>query len=285
LKEIRLIASSDGFNGTITDIGGPTANLYNASCGLWRRNGACHVKRCLAPNKCDNLKIAYDKTVDLWREALKIPKVKHVFIGSGVRYDLLVYKDAAKYFKELCKLHVSGYLKVAPEHTEEHVLKLMNKPDFSLYRQFVERFNALNRELGKKQFLVNYLVIAHPGSTLRDALKMSETLKSMRIYPEQVQDFLPLPMTASAAMYYTGIDPFTGKPVYVARNMRERKMHRALLQYKEDANQKYIREAVEMLGGEEGNIRGIEGKIRGREGKIRGRKHGNKNRKAERRGA
>jgi uncharacterized radical SAM protein YgiQ len=263
LKEIRLIALSRAFKGTITDIGGPTANLYNASCELWKKNGACHIKKCLVPRKCENLKIGYGRTINIWREALKVPNVKHVFVGSGVRYDLLVYKEAAEYLKELCKNHVSGYLKVAPEHTEEHVLRLMNKCDFSSYSQFAGKFNAINKQMGKKQFLVNYLIIAHPGSTLKDALKMSETLKSMRIYPEQVQDFLPLPMTASGAMYCTGIDPFTGKSVYVARNMRERKMHRALVQYKEDANQKYIREAVDMLGGS----------------KSKGDGHGNKDRK------
>ena len=249
LDEIKLIAGREDFRGTITDIGGPTANLYQASCQLWERDGACAGRTCLVPEKCSGLDPGYDKTLKLWAEAAKIPGVKNIFIGSGIRYDILTESDSDRFLKSLCEYHVSGQLKVAPEHTEDHILRLMNKPSFEIYGKFVKRFNAINRALGKEQFLVNYFIVGHPGATLEDALTMALALKSMDINPEQIQDYLPLPMTAAGCMYYTGKDPFTGKSVYVAKG-RERTLQRALIQYRQPQNKRYVIEALRSLNKE-----------------------------------
>ena len=246
LNEVKTLAARHDFKGTITDMGGPTANLYASSCGNWPRTGACRARRCLVPKKCDNLKLGYDVTVDLWRKALKIPGVKHIFIGSGLRYDILVEKYSDKYMQELCSRHISGRLKVAPEHTVDKVLLLMNKPRFEIYENFSERFRRINEKLRKKQFLVNYFISAHPGSTLKDALDMAVALAKKRMHPEQIQDFIPLPMTSSGAVYHTGKDPFTGHHIYVARG-RDRTLQRALIQYKDPANKRYVIEALRKL--------------------------------------
>ncbi|MBN2452913.1 MAG: YgiQ family radical SAM protein [Candidatus Omnitrophica bacterium] len=248
LKEIGAIASEPGFNGTITDIGGPTANLYEAHCENWQGKGACKGRRCLVPERCVNLKPGYRRTVDLWRRAMKIPRVKHVFVGSGVRYDLLDDKHSDEYLKELCGHHISGRLKVAPEHSEAHVLELMRKPAFRVYEGFVRHFEAVNKSLRKKQFLVNYFIVGHPGTTLEDALNLALKLKKMHINPEQIQDYIPLPMTASGAMYHTGIDPFSGRHVYNAKNLRQRRLQRALIQFKNPDNRRYVLEALKSLG-------------------------------------
>lgn len=249
IDEIKALAQEKGFTGTITDIGGPTANLYAASCGSWSSpKGTCRDRRCLVPQKCRNLKTGYRETLALWEEAAKIPGVKNIFIGSGVRYDLLVDPEAENYLKALCKSHISGQLKVAPEHTRENILELMGKPGFGVYEAFVEKFNAANRALAKRQYLVNYFIASHPGSTLEDALNLALDLKRRHIRPEQIQDYLPLPMTASGCMYYTERDPFTGRKIYVAKKERERKLHRALLQYHQPQNKRYVIEALRSLG-------------------------------------
>lgn len=255
LKEARLIAASGDFKGTITDVGGPTANLYMAECCRWKTGEACKNKKCLVPAKCENLKLGYPETLKLWKELLKIPKVKHVFIGSGVRYDLLVDKESDEYLKALCSNHVSGRLKVAPEHSEPAVLELMNKPSFNTYEKFVKRFNAVNAKIGKEQFLVNYIISAHPGATLKDAFNLSATLAKRNIHPEQIQDFIPLPMTFSGCMYYTESDPFTGKKIHVARGLRERKLQRALVQHKQPKNRKYVVEALRKLNAKIADLR------------------------------
>jgi uncharacterized radical SAM protein YgiQ len=247
LDEIGRIASREDFNGTITDIGGPTANLYGAECARWKTDGACKKRGCMVPEKCANLKPGYAQTLMLWRDAAKIPKVKNIFIGSGVRYDLLNDRYSDEYLKALCGHHVSGRLKVAPEHSEDGVLKLMNKPPFDAYKRFVRRFNDVNRYLGKKQYLVNYIITGHPGSTLDDALKLALALKELHVRPEQIQDYLPLPMTRAGCMYHTGKDPLTGKPVYVAKGLRERKLQRALIQYDQPQNKRYVIEALRNL--------------------------------------
>lgn len=246
LAEIAHIAASHGFKGTVTDIGGPTANLYGARCGNWAKTGGCRARKCLLPKKCGNLKLGYDVTIDLWRKALALPGVRHIFIGSGVRYDLLIEKDSDSYLRELCRSHVSGRLKVAPEHCCDKVLRLMNKPRFDVYELFTDRFRRANESLRKEQFLVNYFISAHPGSTLKDALDLALQLARRRIHPEQVQDFLPLPMTVSGAMYHTGADPFTGGHVHVPKG-RERTLQRALLQYKDQNNKRYVIEALRKL--------------------------------------
>jgi uncharacterized radical SAM protein YgiQ len=248
IEEVKRMAARPDFRGTITDIGGPTANLYGASCARWEPDGACRQRKCLMPKKCANLKPGYAETLKLWQDAAKVPGVKNIFIGSGVRYDLLTEGYADDYLKALCKYHVSGQLKVAPEHSETPVLGLMNKPSFAAYRSFVSRFDAANRAAGKRQYLVNYLITGHPGTTLEDALNLALEMKKMHIRPEQVQDYLPLPMTMAGCMYHTGKDPATGKSVYVAKGPRERKLQRALLQSSQPQNRRYVLEALKRLG-------------------------------------
>ncbi|MFA5143068.1 MAG: YgiQ family radical SAM protein [Candidatus Omnitrophota bacterium] len=248
LEEARALSGRPDFKGTITDIGGPTANMFLAECREWDVNGACPTRQCLMPGKCKNLTIDYEKTVRMWGMVRTLPKIRHLFIGSGLRYDLLLDKKANEYLKELCRYHISGRLKVAPEHTEEEVLRLMGKPSFRTYEEFAVKFDMANRSAGKKQFLVNYLISGHPGCTLEDALNLSLKLAKKHIHPEQIQDFIPLPMTISASMYYTGKDPITGKTIYVPRGLRERKLQRALMQYTNPANRRYCIEALKKLG-------------------------------------
>ena len=250
LEEIKIVSMDKKFNGTITDIGGPTANMYMAKCDAWKNKGACRQKRCLLPEICKNFKLGYGHSLELWKRLKAVPRVKHVFVGSGVRYDLLTDSYSDEYLRELCISHVSGQLKVAPEHCANHVLDLMNKPRFNLYEKFTDRFEKMNKLLNKKQFLVNYFIVGHPGASLQDALQLSLYLAKKHINPEQVQDFIPLPMTLSGAMYYTEQDPFTGKKLYVAKYPRERMMQRALLQYKNPQNRHYILKALKILNKE-----------------------------------
>lgn len=247
VREVSAIAKGRNFRGTITDIGGPTANMYMAACNLWKTAGACRDKKCLLPERCKNFRLGYDYSIRLWKELEKIPGVRHVFVGSGVRYDLLTDSSSEEYLRELCGSHVSGRLKVAPEHCADSVLELMNKPRFGVYEKFIDRFEDINKQLGKRQYLINYFIAGHPGARLEDALKLSAYLKENHIHPEQVQDYIPLPMTVSACMYYTERDLFAGKRIYVAKNPGERMMQRALLQYKDPRNKKYIRKALKAL--------------------------------------
>lgn len=230
LKEVKLLTDQKEFKGTITDIGGPTANLYGATCEQWEHSGACPAKQCMMPTKCKSLKLGYEKSIELWKEILAVPKVKHLFIQSGLRYDLLVEKESDAYLEALCRKHVSGQLKVAPEHSSDAVLKLMNKSPFKVYEQFAERFKAMNRKAGKDQYLVNYFISAHPGCTTEDSMELAAYLAANRMRPEQVQDFMPLPMTVSTCMYYTGKHPFTGEVVQTAKTYKEREMQRLLIQ-------------------------------------------------------
>ena len=230
VKEIETLTQQKYFKGTITDIGGPTANLYAADCKSWEKRGACKDKKCLMPSKCPNLKLGYDETLSLWARVKKIKGVKHVFIGSGLRYDLLTDQYSERYLKALCREHVSGYLKVAPEHTSGKVLALMNKPGIWVYEKFMRKFQDINKELGKKQFIVNYFITSHPGADKPASLELARYLSERKIRPEQIQDFIPLPMTVSAAMYWTGKNPFTGETVYVPKDIQERKLQRSLVQ-------------------------------------------------------
>ncbi|MFA5168091.1 MAG: YgiQ family radical SAM protein [Candidatus Omnitrophota bacterium] len=232
LEEVRTLAREPRFKGTITDIGGPTANLYGATCDQWDHSGTCRTKQCMMPAKCKNLKLGYEKAMELWKEVLAIPKVKHLFIQSGLRYDLLVEKESDAYLEALCKSHVSGQLKVAPEHASDAVLKMMNKPPFKVYERFAERFKDMNRRAGKEQYLVNYFISSHPGCTDGDARELAAYLSAKRMHPEQVQDFMPLPMTVSTCMYYTGKHPMTGEPVVTAKTHKERQFQRELVQPK-----------------------------------------------------
>jgi uncharacterized radical SAM protein YgiQ len=185
--------------------------------------------------------------VELWNRAGRIPGVKHIFIGSGVRYDLLADASSDDYLKALCARHISGRLKVAPEHSEDSVLRQMNKPSIAVYERFARRFRGTNKSLHNKHYLVHYFLISHPGCTLEDALNLALWLKKKHIHPEQVQDFIPLPMTLSTCLYYTGKNPLTGEAVYVPRGLRERKMQRALVQYGQPKNRKYVVEALKKL--------------------------------------
>ncbi|MEN6617529.1 MAG: YgiQ family radical SAM protein [Syntrophorhabdus sp.] len=248
-EAIKMSQRSD-FHGTIHDIGGPTANLYGASCKKWQGSGTCPKRHCLTPKPCKQLDPGLNKGLALYRKILGLPKVKHVFIESGFRHDLLIDARAQDYLQAICKDHVSGRMKVAPEHSSSHILALMNKPDFSTYEKFATLYKSMCRKLHKDQFLVNYFISAHPGSTLDDALSLALQLNELGIYPEQIQDFMPLPMTLSGTIYYTGKDPFTGHPVYVAKSFRERKMQRALIQYKNPKNAPLVREALKILGKE-----------------------------------
>jgi uncharacterized radical SAM protein YgiQ len=248
IEEARRLSAEEYFRGTITDIGGPTANFYKARCALWKGVGACRDKNCVTPGKCKDLNLGYDDLAKLLEDLRKLPRAKNVFIGSGVRHDLLTEGYSGRFLEALSRHHVSGQLKVAPEHCADGVLKLMGKPSFDAYERFAKRFEDINKRLDKKQYLVNYFMIGHPGCSLKEMLELALYLVKRRIHPEQVQDFIPLPLTISGAMYYTEKDPFAGKPVYVARTMKERKMQRALVQYNQPANRRLVLEALKELG-------------------------------------
>jgi len=240
-----LIKDPD-FHGTITDMGGPTANLYGAYCPLWDKKGFCPDRRCMVPEICPRLDPGNKKSFDLYRRIRNLKEVKHAFVQSGFRYDLFG-KGTEAYLEELCRQHISGQMKVAPEHVSERVLDAMGKPHLSVYEAFVNRFERINQKLPSRCYLVNYFISAHPGSTLKDALEMALYLIDRGMHPEQVQDFIPLPMTVSGAMYHTGSHPFAGTRVYVARTFRERKMQRALIQYRNPSSAPLIRQALAVL--------------------------------------
>lgn len=244
LAEARTIAARPDFKGTITDIGGPTANLYAATCKRWDRNGYCDHRKCLVPEKCPSLDLGYDAGIRLFRKVQELPGVKHVFIGSGLRLDLLVDDEAQPYLRQICQHQVSGLMKVAPEHCDDAVLGVMNKPRFAVYEEFIKRFRQAARDVGKKIYVVNYWISAHPGASLARALKLGLYLAKGRMRPEQIQDFLPSPMTLATCMYHTGRDPFTGKKVYIPSTERERRLQRALIQYDQPKNRNLLVEAL-----------------------------------------
>ena len=248
VKEAETIAAMPDFRGTITDIGGPTANMYGIRCRRWDDKGFCDRKQCLAPEICSELELNCDRCLDLYRRVGQVPNIKHVFIGSGFRHDLLLHRDAKEYFTEVCRNHISGLIKVAPEHCCDDVLGLMHKPPFAVYEQFVKEFKQTAREVDKDIYIVNYFLSSHPGCSLNEALELGLYLARRGIKPEQIQDFIPSPMTLATCMYYAGIDPFSGKQVYVPRTFRERKMQRALIQYQNPASKKFIVEALRQLG-------------------------------------
>jgi uncharacterized radical SAM protein YgiQ len=248
IREAELLAARSDFKGTITDVGGPSANMLGAMCARWAKEGFCANRKCLVPEPCKQYMLAYDRCIRLYRRIRQIPRVKHMFIGSGLRFDLLVDEKHGAYLKELCAHHISGLMKVAPEHGADEVLRLMHKPSFRVYERFVERFKETVAALGKKMYIVNYFIVAHPGADLHQTLKLALYLAKRGVCPEQIQDYIPTPMTYAACMYYTGIDPMTGKEVYVPRTFRERKMQRALLQYNKPENKGLIREALEQIG-------------------------------------
>jgi uncharacterized radical SAM protein YgiQ len=250
VREARRLTRLPEFKGTITDMGGPTANLYGAACKKWPVEGYCSARSCLVPKPCKNLELNPEKSLALYRTVRELPGVNHAFIGSGIRFDLVTGPAAGPWLEEVCRHHISGRMKVAPEHTVAHVLQLMGKPPVTVYEEFLKQFTKANKKLPQKCYLVNYFICGHPGTTLRDAFDFAQYLISRGMQPEQVQDFTPLPMTLSGCMYYTGSHPITGEQVSVPRSERERRMQRALVQYRNPANSDLIREALRELGTE-----------------------------------
>ena len=244
IEEAKAMTEEPDFKGYIHDVGGPTANFRQPACSKQMEHGACKNKQCLFPEPCKNMKIDHKDYISLLRELRKIPKVKKVFVRSGIRFDYAIADKDHTFIRELCKYHVSGQLRVAPEHVSDNVLKLMGKPGNNVYEKFVKECEHINEELGLKQYLVPYLMSSHPGSTLKDAIKLAEYVRDIGYMPEQVQDFYPTPSTISTCMYYTGVDPRTMESVYVARNPHEKAMQRALIQYKEPSNYELVKEAL-----------------------------------------
>ncbi len=251
LREIEGFTKHPEFKGYVHDVGGPTANFRQPSCRQQLKNGLCRDKNCLGPSPCKNLDADHSDYLKLLRKAEAIPGVKKVFIRSGIRFDYLLADKNGDFFAELVKKHISGQLKVAPEHCVDGVLEYMGKPRHDVYERFEEKYKRLNDRYGKKQFLVPYFISSHPGSTLEDAVSLAEYLNKRGVQPEQVQDFYPTPGTLSTCMYYTGLDPRTMQPVYVPRAPHEKAMQRALLQWKRPQNRKLVTEALKKAGRED----------------------------------
>ena len=248
LREAKLLTKLPGFKGYIHDVGGPTANFRNPSCDKQLEHGLCKGRKCLAPKPCPNLKVDHSEYLDILRKLRAVEGVKKVFIRSGIRYDYLIEDKDDEFMTELIKYHVSGQLKVAPEHCSAQVLDKMGKPHIEAYKKFQKKFYEINKKIGKEQYLVPYLMSSHPGSTLKEAVELAVFLKENNIHPEQVQDFYPTPGTISTCMFYTGLDPYTLEPVYVARDPHDKAMQRALLQYFMPKNQRRVIEALEKAG-------------------------------------
>lgn len=251
VEEAKLLTEETDFKGYIHDVGGPTANFRFPACEKQERFGVCPDKQCLFPKPCKNLRADHSDYISLLRKLREIPKVKKVFIRSGIRFDYLLADHDREFLKELCEHHVSGQLKVAPEHISDQVLKRMGKPERSVYDQFVKEYKAMNEKLGKNQFLVPYLMSSHPGSTLKEAIELAEYLRDLGYMPEQVQDFYPTPSTLATCMYYTGYDPRTMEQVYVPTNPHEKAMQRALIQYRNPKNYDLVIEALKAAGRED----------------------------------
>ena len=248
INEAKQMVWDPEFKGYIHDVGGPTANFRAPACKKQLSHGACKDKQCLYPTPCKNMNIDHSEYLSLLRKLREIDGVKKVFIRSGIRFDYLINDKNDEFFNELCEHHVSGQLKVAPEHISDNVLKYMGKPENSVYNKFSEKFYKINEKIGKKQYLVPYLMSSHPGSTLHDAIKLALYLKKNGINPQQVQDFYPTPGTISTCMFYTGLNPFTMEKVYVPKTPKEKAMQRALLQYRNPDNYKLVQEALKLAG-------------------------------------
>ena len=251
VKEAEQIASMPDFKGYIHDVGGPTANFRGPACEKQLKDGVCLNRKCLAPTPCKNLKADHTEYIELLRAIERVKGVKKVFIRSGIRYDYMLEDKDPTFFRKLVTDHVSGQLKVAPEHICDNVLNMMGKPSVKVYEKFKERYFQYSKECGKEQYIVPYLMSSHPGSTLNDALEIALYLKRNGIRPEQVQDFYPTPGTVSTVMYYTGINPLNGKSVYCTTDYKEKQLQRALLQYNRKENHDLIREAIRLCHREE----------------------------------
>ena len=248
LAEAEQMIWDKDFKGYIHDVGGPTANFRHTACKKQLQHGACPNKQCLFPKPCQNLVVDHKDYLLLLRKLRELPNVKKVFVRSGIRFDYVMADSDDTFLRELCEYHVSGQLKVAPGHVADPVLQKMGKPENSVYRRFVDKYKKINESLGKKQFLVPYLMSSHPGSTLKEAVTLAEYLRDLGYMPEQVQDFYPTPSTISTCMYYTGLDPRTMEPVYVPTNPHEKAMQRALIQYRNSKNYDLVEEALTKAG-------------------------------------
>lgn len=251
LREAETIIWDKDFKGYIHDVGGPTANFRHTACEKQKTKGVCPNKQCLFPKPCANLKVDHKDYLILLRKLRQLPNVKKVFIRSGIRFDYLIYDTDDTFMRELVEHHISGQLKVAPEHVADAVLQKMGKPENAVYERFLKKYRRLNEQMGKKQFVVPYLMSSHPGSTMKEAVALAEYLRDLGYMPEQVQDFYPTPSTISTCMYYTGLDPRTMEPVYVPTNPHEKAMQRALIQYRNPKNYDLVYEALKIAGRED----------------------------------
>lgn len=248
IKEAERMTHDPDFKGYIHDVGGPTANFRHKSCAKQDKYGVCTNKQCLFPEPCRNLKVDHKDYVELLRKLEAIPGVKKVFIRSGIRFDYVMADSNDEFLKELCEKHISGQLRVAPEHVSDNVLRMMGKPQNSVYEKFIDRYKRVNAKTGKQQYVVPYLMSSHPGSTLKEAVELAEYVRDIGYMPEQVQDFYPTPSTISTCMYYTGVDPRTMKPVYVPHNPHEKAMQKALMMYRKPENYDLVKEALIKAG-------------------------------------
>ena len=244
IKEAEKMIWEPDFKGYIHDVGGPTANFRVKACEKQKKYGVCKDKQCLFPKPCQNLNVDHSDYLELLRKLRELPNVKKVFVRSGIRFDYLMADKDDEFFRELCKYHISGQLKVAPEHVSNNVLNKMGKPENSVFKAFCDKYKKINEELGMKQYMVPYLMSSHPGSTMKDAVKLAEYLRDLGYMPEQVQDFYPTPSTISTCMYYTGVDPRNMEPVYVPISPHEKAMQRALIQYRNPKNYDLVHEAL-----------------------------------------
>lgn len=251
VKEARRLTDKKDFKGYIHDVGGPTANFRHPSCSKQLERGMCKNRDCLYPKPCKELYVDHSDYLDVLKQVRALPKVKKVFIRSGIRYDYLMADRDRTFIKELCANHVSGTLKVAPEHSSAEVLSYMHKPAIDVFTRFAKEYFRENDRLGKKQYLIPYLISSHPGSTLKDAVELAEFLYRYGFVPDQVQDFYPTPATLATCMYYTEMNPFTGESVYVAKDMEEKKMQRALIHYNRPENRQLVKKALIKAGRED----------------------------------
>lgn len=248
LREAKIITQLPGFKGYIHDVGGPTANFRHPSCAKQLKYGVCKDRQCLFPTPCPNIDADHSDYIALLRKLRALPGIKKVFIRSGIRYDYLLADKKQDFLDELCRYHISGLLKIAPEHIAPQALKRMGKPSKEVYLKFMRVFAKKNKEIGLPQYLVPYFISSHPGCTLNNAIELAEFLRDIKHQPEQVQDFIPTPGSASTAMYYSGIDPETGEDVFVARNPHDKAMQRALMQYRAPRNRRLVLEALQKAG-------------------------------------
>lgn len=251
VKEAKEMTEMKDFKGYIHDVGGPTANFRKPACKHQLTIGACKTKQCLSPGVCKNMEVDHKEFIDVLRSVRSLPKIKKVFVRSGIRYDYVMADKDDTFFKELVEHHVSGQLKVAPEHVSEEVLKHMGKPAGRTYEDFRQKFFRITEKLGKKQYIIPYLMSSHPGSTLKEAIELAEYLRDIKYQPEQVQDFYPTPGTLSTTIFYTGLDPITMKPVYVPKSKEEKAMQRALLQFSNPKNYNIVYDALMKAGRED----------------------------------